>query len=100
MKKDYHITCFLDQAREFEVLHIQYQQKLTADSETVPALYGAIHGEKESQVYKILKSKDAFLFNEGTIVCWGMDTHEEESWVEQIKKFTPLPSATAIIEEV
>jgi uncharacterized Rmd1/YagE family protein len=36
---------------------------------------------------------DVFLFNHGSIVCWGMKKHQEQKWVERVKKYSvnPLP---------
>lgn len=79
------------------MLHIQYFQK-----------HGEIASEKvqdedteETHVYKILKSKDAYIFKEGSIICWGMNTHEEESWVEHIKKLSNINSKVVpFVEDV
>ena len=92
LKKDYQITCFCDENEEYDVLHLQYNQKVESGE---PPVF-----EEGDSKFKISTKKDVFLFKEGSVVCWGMDKHEENSWIDQVKPFAAKSDIDPTLEQV
>ena len=77
------MNCFSDDYHQYEALHVQYQMKGESDQ--------VVHVPKEDdptemEEFRISRTKDAFFFREGGVVCWGMDPHEERNWLDSIRK--------------
>ena len=89
----------INEYQNLEFLHIQYTQQNFNEAEQTQELQEEnLNIDKK---YLTSPTKNIFFFKEGSIVCWGMNISEEQSWIDEVKSYTLSDITSEInLEEV